>query len=352
MRATAATSTKTDRISEYLRTKMAGARDIRVSGLFRIAGGASRETWSFDASWQEAGCEQRRGFILRRDPEAGLLETARDVEYTVYQAFQNSSVPVPRMYWLETESAALERPFFIMERIDGCQSDPGGLALRPDGPDRQRIGRRKFEILGAIHAADPTSLGLTNLQSGGLPLPEQCAERELARWERIIDEQQLEPEPVIRFAAAWLRAHPPAPAQRVTVCHGDFRSGNFLYTDDDIRGVLDWEMVHLGDPLEDLAWTCLKNWRYSNTPGIPGSLIGGIMPREEAYEIYEAASGIRVDPEALRWWDIFSQIKAVGIWITGGRSFCDRRTTSPLMALIPRMLNATQYTEILDLIGW
>jgi aminoglycoside phosphotransferase (APT) family kinase protein len=342
----------TDGIAAYLRAKMPGAHEVAVVGLYRIAGGASRETWSFDASWQEGGEEQRRGFILRRDPDAGLLQTDRDVEYRVYNAFQQTAVPVPRMYWLETGSEALERPFFIMERIDGCHSDPARLALRADGPERRQIGRRKFEILGAIHAADPSALGRANLHPEGPPLPAQCAQRELARWERIVDEQQLEPEPVIRLAAAWLRAHPPAPAQRVTVCHGDFRSGNFLYTEDDIRGVLDWEMVHLGDPLEDLAWTCLKNWRYSNTPGVPGTLIGGIISREEAFAIYEAASGIRVDAEALRWWEIFSQIKAVGIWITGGRSFCDGRTASPLMALIPRLLNTTQYTEILDLLGW
>jgi aminoglycoside phosphotransferase (APT) family kinase protein len=346
-------ATMAGRIAEYLRRQMPDAARLSIRGLYRIPGGASRETWSFDAAWQDGdGTAQQRGFILRRDPEAGLLETDRDIEYRVYRAFQGSAVPVPRMYWLETGSGSLDRPFFIMERIDGCQTDPNVLALRPDGPGRRQIARRKFEILGAIHAADAGSLGLLDLEEWAAPAAGECAGRALAHWERIIDQQQLEPQPVLRLAIAWLRAHPPAPAQRIVVCHGDFRSGNFLYSDDEIWGVLDWEMVHLGDPLEDLAWTCMKNWRFSNVPGVPGSLFGGIAAPAEAFAVYERASGLRVDREALHWWDVFSHVKAAAIWITGARSFCDGRTTSPFMALIPRLLNATQYGEILNLLGW
>ena len=350
-----ASATMTERIAAYVCQRMPEARDLSVGGLHRIPGGASRETWSFDAEWEEHGGRHRQGLILRRDPEAGLLESDRDVEYRVYRAFEGTQIPVPHVFWLESGSEALDRPFFIMERIDGCDTDGNALAARPDDASRQRIARRKFEILGAIHAADPESLGLLDVQPDGPPAPNRCAERELGHWQRIIDAQSSEPLPVIRLAIAWLRNRPPPAAQRVTVCHGDYRSGNFMYGDDDIRGVLDWEMVHLGDPIEDLAWTFLKNWRFGVRPADAGRTdtpIGGICPREQAIAIYEAASGILVDERALRWWEVFSHVKAVGIWITGGRSFTDGRTNSPLMALIPRLLNSTQYEAILDLIGW
>ncbi|MHB8575877.1 MAG: phosphotransferase family protein [Dehalococcoidia bacterium] len=355
MTVSATRATFSERIVAYLRGQMPQATELAISGLYRIPGGASRETWSFDATWLDAAGQQRRGFILRRDPEAGLLETERDVEYRVYRAFQDSAVPVPHVYWLELNAAPLERPFFIMERIDGCQTEPRGLTARPDDAARQQIARRKFEILGAIHAADPAALDLLNLDVSDPPQPEACAERELAHWERIIDAQALEPLPVIRLAISWLRANPPPPAQRVVVCHGDFRTGNFLYTADDIRGVLDWEMVHLGDPLEDLAWTCLKNWQLGarrQADGMVEPLIGGIATREEAFAIYAAASGIQVDMQALRWWEVFSHVKATAIWITGGRSFIDGRTSEPLMGLIPRIFNGFQFDAILDLIGW
>src|SRR5581483_11106767 len=292
--------------------------------------------------------ERQQGLILRRDPDAGLLETEREVEYMVYRAFSGSDVPVPRVYWLELSAEPLDRPFFIMERIDGCQTDGYLLAARPDDADRRRIARRKFEILGAIHAANPATLGLLAIDPLGPPKPEECAERQLRHWEAIIDAQELEPQPVARLAMSWLRHHPPPPAQRVVVCHGDYRSGNFLYTRNEIRGVLDWEMVHLGDPLEDLAWTSLIDWRYAPAPGQRSELLGGIASREEAYAVYSAASGIAVDDVALRWWEVFSHVKALGIWITGGRSFVDRRTNEPLMARIPRLLNALQEQAILD----
>lgn len=341
-----------ERIAAYLRSRMPNATDLAVSGLYRIPGGASRETWSFDARWCDGSGEHSQGFILRRDPDAGLLETEREVEYTVYRAFAGSAVPVPRVYWLELDPEPLDRPFFVMERIDGCQTDGNLLAARSDDADRRRIARRKFEILGAIHAADPAALGLLQIDRLGPPRPEHCAERQLRHWEAIIDAQQLEPQPVARLALSWLRHHPPPPAQRVVVCHGDYRSGNFLYTQNEIRGVLDWEMVHLGDPLEDLAWTSLIDWRYGATPGQRSDLLGGLAPPDEAYAVYSAASGIGVDRVALHWWEVFSHVKALGIWITGGRSFVDRRTSEPLMARIPRLLNALQENAILDLLGW
>lgn len=340
------------RIAAYLGSRLPGARDVSVRGLYRIPGGASRETWSFDATWSDAAGAQAQGFILRRDPEASLLVTARDVEYDVYRAFAQTTVPVPRVYWVESDPAVLERPFFVMERIDGCGTDGAALVSRPDDAARRAIARRKFEILGAIHRADTAALKLLSLDPAGPPRPEECAARALRHWEQIIDAEALTPEPVLRLAIAWLRQHPPPPAQRVVVCHGDYRTGNFLYSADDIRGVLDWEMAHLGDPLEDLAWTCLLNWRLTPTAGVRGDRIGGIARREEAFATYEAASGVRVDPAALHWWDVFSHVKAVGIWLTGGRSFVDGRTHEPLMALIPRMLNAVQYNAILDLLGW
>jgi len=345
------------RLASYLRSRLPAAGDLRIERLTRIPGGASRETWSFDAVWHEDGTERRQGFILRRDPVAGLLESDRRLEYRAYAAFASTAVPVPRIYWLEeAEGGPLERPFFIMERLDGCQSDGQALAMRPNDENKARIARRFIEILATIHSADPVALGLGDLNSDGFPAPEACALRELRHWTAIIDAQATEPLPVIRLAIGWLRAHLPPPAQKIVVCHGDYRAGNFLYDERDIRAVLDWEMVHLGDPIEDFAWMCLENWRYGEHYATgqrrPDAPIGGLLPFDEAQTLYQAASGLRIDPEALRWWTIFAHVKALGIWVTGGRSFRDGRTHDPLMALIPRLLNWLQDTCILELLGW
>ena len=93
----------TDSLTAYIQHKMPGIQELEVSQLRRISGGASRETWAFDAMWKEGKARAGRGYILRRDPEASLLETERDIEFRVYQAMQGSGVPVPEVYWLESD---------------------------------------------------------------------------------------------------------------------------------------------------------------------------------------------------------------------------------------------------------
>jgi aminoglycoside phosphotransferase (APT) family kinase protein len=112
----------------------------------------------------------------------------------------------------------------------------------------------------------------------------------------------------------------------VSVVHGDYRVGNFLYTKEGIKGVVDWEMAHLGDPLEDLAWSFMELWRF----GTP--LMGGIVTREEAIRTWEAASGLKADLDALHWWDVFSGLKAQGIWLTGAKAFDGGKTQEPILA--------------------
>src|SRR4029453_15420025 len=232
------------RIQEYLSARVE-SDDVSVSNLERIPGGASRETWSFDATWAEDGKEVQRGFVLRRDPDASLLETERDLEFRVMDAGPGHGVPVPKMYWLESDGAFLDRPFFVMERIDGCETSPTKVLMDPRlFPRRPQIAERFVEILARIHLLDWQASGLNFL---GVPADESgCAIMEIERWEAIVDRDSLEPQPVLRAAFAWMRRQLPPPAQRIVLVHADYRTGNFLCNSEgDIKGVLDWEMVHL-----------------------------------------------------------------------------------------------------------
>jgi aminoglycoside phosphotransferase (APT) family kinase protein len=332
-------------LAAYLAHRMPAARDLRVEDLRRIPGGASRETWSFDVVWVEDGVERRRGLILRRDPDAGLLETDRAREYDIYRALAGTAIPVPRALWLEVDPTWLGRPFFIMERIDGCFAAPQALMGRAFERLRPAIAARKIAILGEIHRLDWQARGLASL--GPPESPADCAPRELAHWRRVVEDEAIEPQPVLTAALAWLAAHPPPPAQRIALVHGDFRTGNFLFDRHGaIRGILDWEMAHLGDPLEDLAWLCLRSWRYRRD-----EQVGGLLPRDEAYRLYAQASGVRVDEEAVRWWEILGNVKLAAIFLTGARSFVEGRTHAILMAIVGRMLPPLE-AELLDLLGW
>jgi len=330
------------RVREYL-TVTLGVPDVAISGLYRIPGGASRETWSVDARWLDNGREVSRGFIFRRDPDASLLVTDRDVEFRVMKAVAAYGIPVPRMHWLETDGAWLDRPFFVMERIDGCETSPTKVLMDPRFfPGRDRLAGEFVDILARIHALDWRAAGLEFL---GPPAGESdCALTEIEKWEAVVDRDALEPQPVLRAAFRWLRRSLPAPAQRIVLVHADYRTGNFLCTPEgEIKGVLDWEMTHLGDPLEDVAWACIRPWRW-----LGDEKIGGLMDRGDFYRRYAEATSIEANEDAVRFWEVLGNVKLAAIFITGARSFCDGRTRSPMMAFLGRNI-ARLEVEIMDL---
>ncbi|HEY7070744.1 MAG TPA: phosphotransferase family protein, partial [Acidimicrobiales bacterium] len=112
-----------------------------------------------------------------------------------------------------------------------------------------------------------------------------------------------EPHPAFELGFRWLDRHRPPPG-RSTVVHGDFRLGNLIVGPDGLRAALDWELVHAGDPLEDLGWLCVRAWRFGAEPRV-----GGFGTVDDLVAAYEAESGTRVDRDALAWWEVLGTLK-------------------------------------------
>lgn len=333
------------RLAAYIASRMPDARGVQVHALTRISGGASRETYRFLLVWTDPGgmlCERK--LILRRDPPASLIDTERRIEFEAYRAFHGSAVPVPEMLWLEEADAALDHPFFIAEEIAGFQASPQMLLAGGHEAVLPQLGARKWTILGEIAKADPQALGLTEIMS---PRPlDQCWSHELGYWEGVINDDQSEPMPIIQAAIRWLKANPPPPAQKLSVVHGDYRTGNFLYDDRGaIHGVLDWEMAHLGDPLEDLGWSFNPLWAFGREN------VGGLLPRAEAIAVWEQASGLTADPAALHWWELFNCVKGQAIWVSSACAWIDGGNREPIMAYPPWALQNAQDRATLKVMG-
>lgn len=333
------------RLAGYIRTRIPEATDVIVSALERISGGASRETYRFRLTWREGGQPHDRKLILRRDPPVSLIDTERRVEFEAYRAFAGSAVPVPRMLWLEEANLALDHPFFIAEEIAGFQAAPQMLFAGGYDAVLPRIAEAKWTILGEISRADPIALGLDKVMP--VPALDVCWRRELDHWTAILDKDEAEPLPIARAAIRWLRANPPPPAQKLSVVHGDYRTGNFLYDPDGaIQGILDWEMAHLGDPLEDLGWGFNPVWQFGRA-----GLEGGLIPRAEAIAIWERASGLTADPAALHWWTLFNCVKGQAIWVGSARAFIDGGNREPIMIYPAWWLMNAQDRAILKVMG-
>jgi aminoglycoside phosphotransferase (APT) family kinase protein len=296
-----------DRLSAYLQTLW--NRAVRIEDLSRIPGGASRETYRFDAVFDDGA---RRGLILRRDPTGSLIDTDRATEFLAYQSF-HGVVPVPEPVALEIDTGPLDRPFFIMGRVDGGEA-ASPIGLDPYGPHADAIGCELFTILGRIARADPAALPIA--RAFDAPAPDDCWRRELDAWEAVLLRDERHPQPIARAALRRLRRNPPPPAQKLSVVHGDYRSGNFLHAEGKILAILDWEMAHLGDPLEDLAWCLDPMWGHFDE-----SRAAATLPTAEAIAVWERESGLHADPKALQWWGLFNAVKGQAIWTTSGKEF-------------------------------
>ena len=309
----------------YLEYRLPQAEQIQIESLQRIHGGASRETYRFNLLYTTGEGPVDEPLILRLDPEQSLVETEHASEFHAYSAFYPTDIPVPEPVWLEEDKKWLGNSFFVMRQITGCKSEREPMAEPPFLDVREKIGEHYTRILGRISRTDPVAVGL--LEKMEAPKPEECWSRELDYWEGMIDKDELEPHPIARAAIRWLRKNPPPPAQKIAVVHGDYRLGNFLYDGaGTIHAILDWEMCHLGDPIEDLTWGMNPLWTFTEQ-----DKVGTMIQREKFLSIWEEESGLHVDPHALHWWEVFTGVKALSIWIDASKKFVDKTNTDLIL---------------------
>ncbi|MEQ8485943.1 MAG: phosphotransferase family protein [Pseudomonadales bacterium] len=309
---------------------------LTLKHIEQIPGGASRETYRVRLDTPTG----ERGVIVRRDPPSSLIDTERALEYRTYAAVHGSGIPVPEPLLLEEDPAPLERPFSVMAEIEGCETAVAVLAEPGREAQRQPLGEEAWTLLGRLAALDIDALGVT----GFMAMPEHTAARELDYWAGVIEADALHPQPVAAAAVRWLRRHLPPPSPRHVLVHGDYRAGNLLFDGDGrIRGVLDWEMAHIGDPLEDLAWSLDPLWGWPAR-----ERAGGLLPRAEAIRLWEAASGQRVDRELFRWWQVFASLKALAIWISSTEDFVRGQSKEPILALAGWVMTDRQNRILVD----
>lgn len=319
-------------LARYLAAKRGAIWDVEPGT--HIPGGASRETWRFQASADG----ERQGLIVRIDPESSLIDTDRATEYRAIAAAFHAGLPAPEPLYLEADTAWLGRPFSITTEIPGCMASADTMP----GEHLAKLGAQKWTWLGKLAALDPIALGVDDVMAMTTPL--SCAMEQMEYWAKVIIDDEIHPSPIAEAAVRWLRRHPPPPAQKLSLVHGDYRTGNFLYNSEgDIKAILDWEMAHIGDPLEDLAWSLDPLWCF-HTPELAGRLI----PHKEAVRHWEAGSGMKVDPKAFRWWQVFAAVKGIGIWISSSEDFHRGASKLPILAIAGWLMTDRQQRILAD----
>jgi len=283
------------RLAAFL-TNAAGAH-ATIAAMKPIAGGASRETWAVDA---EIG-SVREALVLRMDLASSMNPDAlsRPHEFALLAAAHAAGVLAPRPRWLDADGAALGRPFLLMDRVEGESIGPR-VVRRPElAVARRRLPDQMAAQLARIHAIDPAPLDFLPRP----PVNSSPALYALDRTRRVIDTIELQ-NPALEFGLRWLDQRAPACA-RLTLIHGDFRIGNLLVGTEGLNAVIDWEFAHIGDPHEDLAWPCVRDWRFGND----ALRVGGVGEMAPYLAAYEAASGRAIDLDVLCWWEIMGNLR-------------------------------------------
>lgn len=308
-----------------------------ITSLSRLSGGAGRETWSFDA---ELGGEKLEG-IFRCDPVAGVESSAaRQLEFQLLKAAMQAGAIVPEPLWDGDDTFPVK--FFIMRRVPG--EALGARLVRGEqyAHAREVVPAQLAQSLARIHSIPedryPEFRALLAPPPGVSP-----ARAEVEHYEQIFRETSFDPHPVFELAFRWLYANLPNPPERVLV-HGDFRLGNFMFDESGVRGIIDWELAHWGDPMEDIGWLAVKSWRFGGKKPI-----AGIADYEEFFEAYEAAGGAKVDRERVRFWELFGNLKWGVITIMQSMNYFTGRNPTVEMASIGRRTAETEW-ELLHLL--
>jgi aminoglycoside phosphotransferase (APT) family kinase protein len=253
--------------------------------------------------------------ILRIGPPSGLFAPYSAMpEFQSLSALQGSGVPVPRAFAASDDPSVLGAPFFFCERVAGDTPLPWGSDDAMTDARRASLAADFIDSLAALHNFDWRRTELAQWDPG--ITVHNAADRQLDFWWERFQRWALRAHPMAHRTFAWLRRNKPQ-ASRVTLVHGDYRLGNFLERDQRISAILDWELVHLGDPVEDLGWAFLPQYRG-------GTRMVCALADEDAFLTrYADKTGYRPDRTALHYYIVFSLLKLALTHMAAARCFED-----------------------------
>lgn len=299
-------------LTEWLRRRLPGARDLEVSSLRVPKAGVSNETFLFETTYRAGTASHRERLVARLEPRDFLVFPEYDLErqYEVMARLDGSGIPVPRVRWLERDPAVLGSAFYVMDAVDGdVPSEVPSYHVfgwvHDASPERRtRVWWNGLEMLARIHALDWRALGLGFL--GEPASGHDAIDRQLAYWDRYLTLVRDEgpAQPTLDASLAWLRANAFTP-RRVSLCWGDARLPNQMFRDDQVAAVLDWEMAFLGDPEADLGWWCFLD--FANNEGYGGPHLEGIPSKAETLARYAELTGHPV--EHAHWHEAFAAFR-------------------------------------------
>ena len=269
---------------------------VRVLATERLSGGAIQENHRLEIDVAGGAWPGHHDLVLRRDAASAVATShSRAEEFALLKAAHTAGVTVPTPCVLCTDTRILGVPFFLMHRVGG--EARGGRLVR-EAPDADLV-RALGENLARLHTLTPPREELSFL---GAP-PEDPARAAVAQYRAYLDVLP-DPHPAVEWGLAWLAGHAPAPGA-IVLCHRDYRTGNLMIDAGKLSATLDWEFAGWSDPLEDIGWFLAKCWRFGRWE----QEAGGLGPRDAFLDGYQQASGRRIEPTAVTYWEVMAHVR-------------------------------------------
>ena len=307
----------------------------RIANLHEPTLGGSNRTAVFDL--EHDGHSERLVLRIETYRLADSPFISPNQQYRLLEAAHAHGVPVPRPVFELDDDDELGRGF-VMAFVAG-ESMPKRLLKGADfAVARANFARDCGDILARLHMLDLTAVSMVSQTADS----KNALAAQVERYDNY-----AECHPALDCAIRWLeRNRPPAPATAKFV-HGDFRLGNVLVHGNGIRALLDWECAHVGDPVEDFGWLCLRAWRFGNTD----KMVAGIAEWAELQQAYVDAGGEQIDDDHLRWWLIFGSLRWAVINMMQINGHLSGQRRSPAFAACGRNTCLIEYDLMMTLLG-
>lgn len=289
------------KLNSYLKERLPNFHEILE--VEHLSGGACQDNYLLKLQLSHNVIE----VVFRTDKGSALFSSLeKEEEFEVAKIAYEKGVLTPKPILLEKDSSYFGSPFYIMEKISGkalgrfVVKDPSLKELRKELP---KLLARELSKIHTIKPQDFSNQKLREKLLKGVRLAKELPKNSLDVLRKQVETLE-EAHPAMELVLNWLEENTPEVEELVLV-HGDFRTGNFMVEPSGLKGILDWEFARFGDRHEDIAWLCMRDWRF----GKVNLEVGGFGVREDFYKYYEEFSGKKVSPKSVLFWEVVGNLR-------------------------------------------
>ena len=326
-------------LGEFL-SQVSDCDSLEIVALRKMGGGAVQENYALDARFSGGAMDGHHELVLRTDAPSGVAASrSRSDEFAVLKVAWEAGLTVPEPLWVCADDSLIGRPFYVMRRLPGDAR--GHRLVRDPALDavRESLVERLGEELARLHGIAPPHPELE-----GLPQPPLSPAHARIQEYRTYLDKLPDPQPVLEWGLRWLERKAPT-SDDVVLCHCDYRTGNYLVEEGELRGILDWEFASWSDPLEDIAWFCARCWRFGQWQ----REAGGMGSREAFYRGYERVAGKSINKALIPYWEVMATVRWATIALEQGQRHLSGKESSLELALTARMVPEMELDILLQI---